>query len=470
MTINPKTKNAYELFHNGALALSRAEMQGIRVDVNYLETKKAHLTKKIERLENQFYSSSFYRHWQHASKSTVNIYSPVQLSHFLFTIKKLKTDKTTVTGKFSTDEDALRELNIPELDILIQIKKIKKIKDTYLESFYREQVNGYIHPFFNLHLVRTFRSSSDHPNFQNIPKRDEEANKICRKALYPRPGHQLMEIDFSGMEVRIAACYHKDPVMLKYLYDPTTDMHGDMAKQIFLIDCFDKSIPVHYTFRQAAKNGFVFPEFYGDYYKNCAISLACEWGKLPNGKWKPGQGLDMVGWEPKFNDFHLSDHLISKGIKSIDAFTEHIKQVENDFWGNRFKVYAQWKENWYNTYKKNGYIDMKTGFRCRGIMSKNDVINYPVQGAAFHCLLWCFIALDDIIIRENLKTRLINQIHDSIWLDVHPDELEYIKKITKQVTCYDLSENWKWINVPLEVDAELCPVDGNWTQKEKIKL
>ena len=59
---------------------------------------------------------------------------------------------------------------------------------------------------------------------------------MCRKALFPRPGHQLLEADFSGLEVRIAACYHKDKTMVKYITDPTTDMHGDMAKQIFMID------------------------------------------------------------------------------------------------------------------------------------------------------------------------------------------------------------------------------------------
>ena len=127
-------------------------------------------------------------------------------------------------------------MGIPELDNLLRIRKLKKVRDTYLEGFLREQVNGYIHPFFNLHLVRTYRSSSDHPNFQNIPKRDKEAMNIVRRAIFPRPGHQLLELDYSGLEVRIAACYHKDKTMLRYIGDPHSDMHGDMAKQIFIID------------------------------------------------------------------------------------------------------------------------------------------------------------------------------------------------------------------------------------------
>src|SRR5690606_24846764 len=155
--------------------------------------------------------------------------------------------------------------------------------------FIREQHNGYLHPSFNLHLVRTHRSSSDRPNFQNIPKRDKESLKICRRALLPRPGHLLMEADFAALEVMISACYHKDPVMLEYLHDKKSEMHLDMAKQIFRFDSMDKSIPSHYQLRQGAKNGFVFPQFYGDYYGNNARSL-CEWAKLPQGKWKPGMG------------------------------------------------------------------------------------------------------------------------------------------------------------------------------------
>ena len=73
--------------------------------------------------------------------------------------------------------------------------------------------------------------------------------KTTRKALYPRPGHQLLEVDYSGLEVRIAACYHKDPVMLKYI-NTGYDMHADMAAQIFMIDDFDKHKPDdHVSFR-----------------------------------------------------------------------------------------------------------------------------------------------------------------------------------------------------------------------------
>lgn len=458
MKIHPNTQEAYQLLHDGTLAFGRAERQGIRVDVKYVERKKKQLTRKISKLEEEFKSSKFYKHWSHVSKN-VNINSNAQLSHYLYRVKKLEPAKLTTLGQGATDEEALEQLNIPELNDLLKIRKLKKIRDTYLDSFLREQVDGYIHPFFNLNTVRSFRSSSDKPNFQNIPKRDKEAMLITRKGLFPRPGHQLLEVDYSGLEVRIAACYHKDKTMIKYINDPTSDMHGDTAQEIFFIKNIDKKIPSHNILRQAAKNGFVFPQFYGDYYKNNAITI-CEWVKLPHRKWKEDQGIEL-------EDSFISDHLISKGITSYDKFTDHLKNIETDFWKSRFVEYGKWKERWWKGYQKTGYIDLYTGFRCSGLMGKNDCINYPVQGAAFHCLLWSFIELDRIMQRDNWNTKLIGQIHDAIIFDVDPEELDIVIKTIKRVTCEDLPKAWNWINVPLDVEVDVFPVDGSWTEKIK---
>lgn len=462
MKINPKTLEAYSLLHNGILTLCRAEQQGIRIDLSYVEKKKVHLAHKVERLELKFKDTNFFKHWQHSVKGKINIDSNLQLSHYLYKIKGIKIEKETISGQGSTDDEALRQMGIPELVDLLEIRKIKKLQ-AYLDLFDREQVDGYLHPFFNLNLVATYRSSSSSPNFQNIPKRDEESMQTCRRALFPRPGHQLVEVDFSGIEVRIATCFHKDSTMLKYITNPNSDLHADMTRQLFIVDNYDKNIPEHYTLRQATKNAFVFPEFYGDYYKNCAVGLVCTWGKLPQqGRWKPEQGIPMPNGT-------LGAHLISKGIISLDHFSEHVKKIEADFWGIRFAEYAAWKDRWYNTYKKYGYIDLLTGFRCSGVMDRKQVINYPVQGTAFHCLLWSLIEIDNTIIRKKWDTKIIGQVHDSMLLDVHPDELEIVITTVKKITCKDLAAHWNWINIPLDVDVEICKVDESWAEKKKYK-
>ena len=450
---------AYHLMHNGTLALARAEAAGIRVDMDYLNAKIAHLERRIARMEQKFRDSKFHKDWEASQEKVPNPNSGLQLSKFLYETKGLKPPKLTKGGRGSVDKEALTELNIPELMDLLYTKKLMKIKTTYLEGFKKEQVDGWIHPFFNLHLVTTFRSSSDRPNFQNIPKRDKEAMKITRGALFPRKGHQLLEVDYGQLEVRIAYCYNKDPQLLHDILKG--DMHTDMAKQIFMIDDFDKHKPEHALLRGAAKNGFVFPQFYGDYYKNCAEYLAREWGQLPRSRWKAGQGVSL-------NGAHLADHLIEKGIGTPQKFENHLKAIEQDFWENRYKVYARWKERQWRQYQKVGYVDSLTGFRCKGVLSRNDATNYPIQGAAFHCLLWSLIQIDNLIQQKGWKSRIIGQIHDSVNLDVFPPELDKLVKEIKRITCVALPEAWEWIKVPLDISVDIAPVDCSWAKIKEL--
>lgn len=456
--------NAHKLIHDGIQAFARAERQGIRVDLELAELTHKGLDTTIADLNQQFKKSKLFKHWQHSKgPGEVNIDSNFQLSHFLYKVKKLTPKKITPSGQGSVDEEALQALNIPELSDLLRLRKLKKMQD-YLNGFLCESVDGFIHPVFNLHTVSTYRSSSDSPNFQNIPVRDEEAKKIIRSCLFPRLGHQLLEVDFSGIEVGIAACYNKDPNMLRYVKDPSTDMHGDMAKQIFFLDTLDKKDKTMKALRGGAKNGFVFPQFYGDYYGNNALGLS-EWAKLPvSGKYYGDDGLMLP------SGITVGQHLINKGIKSLTHFTEHLKQIEEDFWGRRFLGYANWKRKWWKKYQSCGYFDMHTGFRCYGVMNKKEVCNWPIQGSAFHCLLWCFIEIDRIIREEGWRTRLIGQVHDSMVFDVYPPELPHVLKTVRRVTEIDLSNAWDWIIVPMTIEAELCEVDQSWYHKKELKL
>jgi len=113
---------------------------------------------------------------------------------------------------------------------------------------------------------------------------------------------------------------------------------------------------------------------------------------------------------------------------------------------------------------------MFTGFRCSGVMNHKEVINYPVQGPAFHCLLWSFIQLDKLMMKEGWQSRLIGQIHDSILFDIYPPELEYILEVVKRIMEKDLLKAWDWIIVPLSIGAELCKVDQSWYHKKEIEL
>jgi len=102
-------------------------------------------------------------------------------------------------------------------------------------------------------------------------------------------------------------------------------------------------------------------------------------------------------------------------------------------------------------------------------MAKNDVINYPVQGSAFHCNLWALTQLDKFLREHDYDTRIIGQIHDSIVLDVHPDELQRVSKIIRRITCKELPAVWDWINVPLDVEIDIGKVDASWAEMEKME-
>ena len=148
-------------------------------------------------------------------------------------------------------------------------------------------------------------------------------------------------------------------------------------------------------------------------------------------------------------------------------YIDHVKNIEDDYWANRFPEYKRWQNMAWSTYQKYGYISVATGFNCGGVMTRNKVFNYSVQGPAFHCLLWSLIEIDRIAIKENWDTKIIGQIHDAIVFDTNPDELDHVMEVVKRVTCEDLPDAWNWIITPLDIELDVFPVDGSWADKIK---
>ena len=461
--MRPVLTKAYELLEAGAIALAQVESNGMRVDLGRVKKSQRKAIRKAEYLEEKIMDSYEGKVWRKKYRRKMNLLSNHQLADILFNELKYTATVFTDTGAPSVNVEALEEINADFIQDYVRMKKFLKAEGTYLQGVLRENVNSYIYPFFNLHNVRTYRSSSSAPNFQNIPVRDAEIKKLVRSCFLARPGRRIVESDFSGIEVGIAACYHKDPVMLEYISDKSKDMHRDMAMQCYMLT--EKE--VNKEIRYCGKNKFVFPQFYGDFYPRCARAL---WDAIGRLDLKTDAGVPLY------------EHLKAKGITKLGkcdvkekpqagTFEYHIKQVEDDFWGNRFKEYKKWKNRWYEQYIQNGYIDSKTGFRCSGWMKRNEVVNYPVQGAAFHCLLWSLVELQKEIQRKGMKTLLIGQIHDSIVADVPDEELGRYIRVVKRVTMKKLLQQYSWICVPLEIEIEATPVNGSWLEKtEKFSI
>lgn len=462
--ITPATPAAYHLIHSGTVALAAVEAAGMRCDTDYLDRTITATQARIDRLAAKLRGCEEYKQQQRRHGAETNLTSRDQLAAVLYEDHGHTCHTRTATGRPQLDEAALERIGTQYTRGFVRLEKLNKVLGTYLRGVRREVgADGYLHPFFNLHRVQTYRSSSDSPNFQNIPARDPMVAKIIRQAFIARPGHQLVEIDISGAEVRVAACYHHDPKMLAYITDPSTDMHRDMARECYLLPD-GEAVPK--DVRAQVKGGFVFAEFYGDYYRQVCQNL---WNAVAR------HGLQTAG------GVCLYEHLQTQGITRLGAcdakkppqpgtFEHHIKGVEEAFWGTRFRVYDQWRRDWWQQYTETGGFNMHTGFRVEGVLRRNEVINYPVQGAAFHCLLWALVRLVRWLHRHRMRSCIVGQIHDSIVADVYAAELDDFLAKAVQVMTVDIRQAWPWLVVPMEVEAEVAPPGGTWYDKAEVKL
>lgn len=475
----PYTKESYKLLHDASIALAEVEANGLCIDEGYLEKAIRTTERKIDAIKSRLIHSDVGVRWRERYRNNMNLHSNIQLANVLFR-EDDETVARTDKGRVKVDEKTLSTIDNPFIKDFLKMKKLDKALNTYLMGLKREIVDGKIHPMFNLHIARTFRSSAEAPNFQNIPIRDPKIGKLIRSAFIPRRGNHIAELDYSGIEVKIAACYHKDPTMMEYLLDDTKDMHRDMAMECFMLSSQDmgklkkladakhkKMGKMYGKIRYCGKNMFVFPQFYGDWYIDCARAL---WDAIDSMKLTTADGTS------------LKAHLMSKGITELGAlnpldkpvrgtFEDHINRVERNFWEKRFPVYNQWKQSWFDQYKEKGWFLTKTGFICQGFMKKNEVVNYPVQGPAFHCLLW---SLTQMVRKEmkkaKMKTLIVGQIHDSIVADSPHGELDEFLHLAREVMVDKLMKHWKWIITPLDIEAEVAPMDQSWATKEKYVI
>ncbi len=452
------TPEARKLFHDGAQELAYIEASGMRIDVGYLDDQIKTIGQRISKLASRLRECEEFKTQRKRFGTRCKLTSRDQLAFVLYGDGKTKGDyeplARTPTGKPQLDEAALEAVGTKYCRGFLRMEKLRKLQSTYLTGIRSKVVDGFLHPSFPLHMVLTYRGSSSDPNFQNIPIRDPDIAKIIRRAFIPRDGHVILEIDLKANEVRVACCYTGDERLIK---DTTTgDMHGDMAAEIF---CLPRD-EVPKAVRQEAKGKFVFAEFYGDY-----------WAKVAANLW------DGVGSLITNNGMAMEDHLANKGIYGLGrndgildqgTFVWHIKQIEHSFWHERYSVYNQWKKDWFDLYCERGWYDMKTGFVCQGIYTRNQVNNGPIQGSAFHCLLWVLIRLNRWLRKNRMRSVIIGQIHDSIELDVHPDELDDVKAKAKSLLEDEIREAWPWLIIPLAGEAEIS--ESNWYEKRAIAL
>jgi DNA polymerase I-like protein with 3'-5' exonuclease and polymerase domains len=460
----PTSHEGYQLLHDGAAALTQVEHNGIRIDIGYVKNMRKILRGKTAALKRELMDTKEWKIWRRRFGQDADLGKPKQLGDVIFKQLGFEAESFTKDGSPKTDEHALERTKLPFVQKYLRWKKYGNAENNFLAGIERETCDGFLHPFFNLNTVISFRSSSDSPNFQNYPARDPEISAMIRRAFIPRKGCVLVENDFKGVEVGVSACYNKDSNLIAYVKNPNLDMHRDMAMELFFLKKHQVSKPI----RHESKNNFVFPQFYGDWFKSIADTL---WWQIDLRK--------LLGPDGKSLYLHLAKHGITEcGECDYDSddepaentFEYHVMKTERKLWRKMFPEYSQWKKDYFEAYLKKGFFDSYTGFRYEGIFERNQVVNFPIQGSAFHCLLWSLIQNQKELKRKRAERLIIGQIHDSMISDVPVRELDDHNGLIKEIIESRLPKHWKWIIVPLKVETELVAPGMTWADKKGLDI
>lgn len=458
------TEKANNFFNDMLPALRDISNNGIHVDVEWYDLKTKELTEKIEELDNLLTDNKDAERYYRIYKQEFSHGSGRDLQRMLFEMHKLTPVGVTGSGANSVDEKALVKIDFWMCPLILKIRKLLKLRDTYIKQYLRNEHNGVVHPDYRLDTARTMRSSCLDPNAHNTPKRNEESKRIIRTGWVPPPLMRMWELDYSGMEVSTSAMYHKDPTFIKYLVTPGTDMHRDQACNVWLLEQEDL-VSDGFTEEEAGwakkvrffiKNMWTFPQFYGDYFGSCAPQLweTC----IDNLDLKTGTGIRLID--------NLEDH----GITTLKQFTSHCEEQEHKLWDERFPVYTEWKKEVNDFYLRHGYVETYLGFVFNGLLDRKQTANYPIQGTAFHLLLWALWRINDISKRDKWVSYPISQVHDSVIGYSLPEEEPMLIETVKKVCTEEIVDEFPFINVPLGIEIEFSELGGNFAKLTEVKL
>ena len=326
--------------------------------------------------------------------------------------------KKTKTG-YSTDADVLEELdgmNLSEIPgLLLTHREYGKILSTYVKAL-PELVNPTtkrIHTNFNLTVAQTGRLSSTNPNLQNIPVRSPMGEKV-RKAFIAKPGKILLSADYSQVELRLLAHFSEDPMMLKAFQD-NLDIHNQTAAEVMDIPLGEVSS----SDRSMAKT-VNFGLMYGQSSFGLASTL------------KISRTAAKAYIDKYFNRF-----------SSIKTFLDTLKDKAEQ---------TGYAETYHG--RKRSLPDIHSQNRTVKAQAERMAINSPIQGTAADIIKIAMINIDAEIIKRQLKSKMLLQVHDELIFDVVPEELEVMKVlVTEQM------EGAVNLSVPLRVHMG---VGNNW--------
>ena len=409
-------KLLYEIEVPTALVLAEMEAQGVTLDVDYLESLAKELNENLKDIESKIYSES---------GETFNINSPKQLASILFEKMGLEY-KTKKRGaqKFSTDAKVLEEL-AKEHDIakyLLEYRHYAKMKSTYVDALPEliSPIDRKIHTSYNQTVTVTGRLSSSNPNLQNIPVRTQLGNRI-RKAFVPedRDSQVLLSADYSQIELRLLAHVSNDENLI-HAFNTGEDIHAITAAKVFGVDI--KDVTKEQRSRAKAVN-------FGIVYGQTRYGLA--------------SALNISNAEAQL--------FIDKYFETYPKVKEYMENAIQDAY--RFG-YSK------TMYGRKRYLldELMSSNHNIKEFAQRAAINTPLQGAASDLIKLAMIDLDKKLKDNNLKSKMIMQVHDELILETYKNELDMVKMLVKQAM--ELNQPLK---VPLVIDFAYGP---SWMEAE----
>ena len=383
-----KLTNIYEIFEKPLIEiLAFMEINGIKVDSKSLEKLSEKFEKKINNLKKEIFKFS---------KKEFNIASPKQLGEIIYNELKIAVLKKTRKGSFATSASVLEDLvfrghEFPQL--ILDWRQVSKLKNTYSDSL-REHINPNtkrVHTSFLLAATSTGRLASSDPNLQNIPIKSEDGKEI-RKAFIAEKGFTLISADYNQIEMRILADL-ADVKELKKAFKNNEDIHSLTASQVFNIDIKK----VDQDMRRKAK----------------AINFGIIYGISQYGLAKQIMVSNNEA-EEFLNSYFLKFPEIKDYMESTIKFCRKSGHVNNIF-GRRSHI--------------TGINDKNYNVRN---FQERAAINAPIQGSASEIMRLAMIRLDKKFKNlNNLKSKILLQIHDELIFEVPNNEVKSISKIIK---------------------------------------
>ncbi len=357
------------------------EREGIRVEAAALKQYGEQLIGRIGELETEIYAMA---------GETFNINSPKQLGVILFEKLKLPYGKKTKTG-YSTAADVLEKLadEAPVVSRILEYRQLTKLKSTYadgLANYIAE--DGRIHSTFKQTITATGRISSTEPNLQNIPIR-MELGRLIRKVFIPKDGYVFVDADYSQIELRVLAAISGDETLI-HAYREAQDIHRITASQVFHIP-FDEVTDLQRRNAKAVNFGIVY-------------------------------GISSFGLS---QDLSITRKEAAQYIEKYFETYPGIKKFLDDTVENA---------------KKEGYVttlfgrrrpmpELKAGNFMQRSFGERVAMNAPIQGTAADIIKIAMIRVNDRLKAENLKSRLILQVHDELLIEAEESETDEVKRI-----------------------------------------